>query len=397
MTRLRQRLSFAFLLTTLLGGVAGHRISNRLTEQLVAERTRIEQLTAEIALARTQLENTQRQLAAIERDTAVTRADIVALESSPPWLWSARVKLLKQLLDEMPAQKIPELALLTPLDWLHVARTAELDTANRIRTAFAALRTLARRNLVKPLQEALRAFAAASSGELPADIRQLAPYLPLPATPTMLERYTMLRTGRLEASDDYLVAEKPGFDAVLKVGLKRHGITTSSDLQDAPGSTDTEKAERVFGAFDPAFDAEIGTRLAPVVQEVGKLADAYTPLLADAFGEEVGVVFKAAGRRFLAERPNEKLTNLAQLYPYFPDPEKFLAVIRPAFAQLEYFALHGKPPADPAALQPFLARPFDPATALRPIRISFEGEKMTWSYSVTTEEVAVDVSTSSAP
>ncbi len=56
----------------------------------------------------------------------------------------ARVNELKQMLNQKPELKIPELQFLTPQDWLNVAATARLDTDNGARQALSRLRSAAK-------------------------------------------------------------------------------------------------------------------------------------------------------------------------------------------------------------------------------------------------------------
>ena len=65
-------------------------------------------------------------------------------------------------------------------------------------------------------------------------------------------------------------------------------------------------------------------------------------------------------------------------------PPTCIAALRPAFAQLAYIRDHaGQPPSDPAALQPYLSRPFDAAMALREMKLKWDGEHLTMSYNWT--------------
>ncbi|MBC7368760.1 MAG: hypothetical protein H7343_18450 [Undibacterium sp.] len=132
------------------------------------------------------------------------------------------------MLKEVPDEKIPELALLAPRDWIEVARAllqgpdgaidkiplfalmrtyaSGHDIHNPVYAALADLRVKARQKFAPALQAALRRFLATAHGELPADIMQLTPFLEPPSGRTMLARYEMKRTGKAGADDEKTVA-----------------------------------------------------------------------------------------------------------------------------------------------------------------------------------------------
>lgn len=366
----------AFLL---LGGGAGlvtHRAVVKQREELVLRRASLSRLEDDIRLARDQLAAEQREFAQLERETAHALAAAAAREAAPAHLWASRVLLMRQLLEEMPAHRLPELHLLTLLDWIQVARNAELDTANRIRTAFIALRSLARRRFSEVLRPALRAFVAASGGELPADIRQLAPYLALPADVAILERYEMIRSGKAGAEDEYVIREKPGSDAVLYVALEAVSIDGNSAVQTPSPESFADAAERVSGLFDGIFDEKaaekINDTLLPFIGILPVIVEKYSPQLTAAFGAEPDEVFKAATLRFRAANSDVNPTHLGQLLPHFPDPQKFLAIARQGFAELDYLLTHKTPAPDATALAPFLKKPFNAEAALRSVEIKTE-------------------------
>jgi hypothetical protein len=59
------------------------------------------------------------------------------------------------------------------------------------------------------LQQALRSYTDANSGQLPQDLSQLKPYFPKPVDDAVLQRYKLLQSGPLNAvpGDQYLVAD----------------------------------------------------------------------------------------------------------------------------------------------------------------------------------------------
>jgi hypothetical protein len=94
----------------------------------------------------------------------------------------------------------------------------------------------------------------------------------------------------------------------------------------------------------------------------------------DAFGEAM----KTATKSYLAHRPGETPSHLGQILPYLPNSEKFIAAIRPAFAQMDYLRENaGRPPASPAELRPYLARTFVAAEALSIVKLTWDGTRLT--------------------
>jgi RNA polymerase sigma factor (sigma-70 family) len=125
----------------------------------------------------------------------------------------ARVNKLKQMLNQKPELKIPELQFLTPQDWLNVAAAARLDTDNGARQALSRLRSAAKLAFSPILQGALFQYVQASGGQLPTEISQLKPFFQPPVDDALLDRYQLLRTGNardLPASESPIIAESVG-------------------------------------------------------------------------------------------------------------------------------------------------------------------------------------------
>lgn len=125
-----------------------------------------------------------------------------------PWL--GRLKRLQQSFDDHPDQRIPEMALLSNLDWLALARQlgdgeSELD----FRKLRAAVRAAATERFTGLLREALRQYTAATNGMLPADVSQLAPYIHVPIEPTAFQRYEMTATGKVPRNGHVLTERAP--------------------------------------------------------------------------------------------------------------------------------------------------------------------------------------------
>lgn len=109
--------------------------------------------------------------------------------------WAARVRALKQLLDQSPGKKIPELALLKDSDWLQVAKEADLKTQIGTRRAFNDLRTRAKQAFGRELQQAFQRYAAANNDQMPSALAELRPYFDSAVSDDILQRYSYDKSG----------------------------------------------------------------------------------------------------------------------------------------------------------------------------------------------------------
>jgi hypothetical protein len=137
--------------------------------------------------------------------------------------WLARVNELKQKLEAMSEQKIPELELLGERDWLNVARDVDLKDDMSVRRAFTELRKVAKDKFAPLLSAALRKYARANHDQLPADISALLPYFASPINPEILGRYEFVQTGSLNWDEPAIVETSPAdaqMDIVFKIGAK---------------------------------------------------------------------------------------------------------------------------------------------------------------------------------
>jgi hypothetical protein len=111
--------------------------------------------------------------------------------------WLANRDQLKSLLDARPQLRIPEMALLKPDAWFSAAAGAELKSDEGIRSALARLRNSAESILLGKISFALRNYTQAHDGTLPDHLSQLLPLFDPPLEPSWLDRYEMLRSGKL--------------------------------------------------------------------------------------------------------------------------------------------------------------------------------------------------------
>jgi RNA polymerase sigma factor (sigma-70 family) len=168
----------------------------------------------------TRLRQDSQELASL-KVTSSSASDPVALEMNS---WLARVKELKQKLDDKPDQKIPELQFLKARDWLLVALDARLDTDAGTRRAFARLRTSAKQAFAPTLRKALNSYVQSNAGQLPGDISDLKPYFAPQLDDVLLSRYQIVKPDDSgNSSQDQPVTEKAAvdkeFDSLMSIGL----------------------------------------------------------------------------------------------------------------------------------------------------------------------------------
>jgi RNA polymerase sigma factor (sigma-70 family) len=150
---------------------------------------------------------------------------------------AARVKQMKQWLEQNPNEKIPELQYLTAQEWLRGANyTADLKTDDDFDRALSQLRRDAKRTFANSIGEALANYIAGNNGQLPGEISQLGSYFNPPVDGTILQRYQLLQTGNLSAipNNGQLIAEKAPVDdqydtlfTITATGYSYQGTGTS--------------------------------------------------------------------------------------------------------------------------------------------------------------------------
>jgi RNA polymerase sigma factor (sigma-70 family) len=150
---------------------------------------------------------------------------------------AAKVKRLKQWLDQNPNENIPELKYLTAQDWLRGANySGDLKTDDDLDRALSQLRRDAKRTFAYSIGEALANYIAGNNGQLPGDISQLESYFNPPIDGTILQRYQILQTRNLSdiPNNEPLIAEKAPvddqYDTLFKIsatGFSYQGTGTS--------------------------------------------------------------------------------------------------------------------------------------------------------------------------
>ncbi|HVU08131.1 MAG TPA: sigma-70 family RNA polymerase sigma factor [Verrucomicrobiae bacterium] len=179
---------------------------NEATNQLaalLAENAQLKSNSNENELLKLRGEVTQLRTANLQKETDPTESAAKVLV--------ATVNQLKQRLEQMPWQKIPELQFLTTQDWLREASlVGDLNTDDDFDRALAELRSSAKQRFAYSMGAALDDYIAANNGQLPNDISDLKSYFNPPVDDAMLQRYQLLQTGNLNdlSTSDSLIKEK---------------------------------------------------------------------------------------------------------------------------------------------------------------------------------------------
>jgi hypothetical protein len=223
-------------------------------QRLQAENARVTALAQNLQTQNSQLRQQLTELPSLRAEVAALRAASPAKTSpasaaDPEFQAFVEVRSqaqrIQQELEQRPQQKIPELALLSDVDWLTVVKEAKFDSEIDIRKIFRHLRSLSKEHL--PLAAALDSFSKAEGAANLTDISQLKPFLQAALAPrtlpeesldAILSRYSLIRTGDIAkiAHDEYIVAEKAPtdkeYDSRAKFGRGRTTVMHTGLNQD---------------------------------------------------------------------------------------------------------------------------------------------------------------------
>jgi RNA polymerase sigma factor (sigma-70 family) len=149
---------------------------------------------------------------------------------------AAKVKLLKQLLEQRPEKKIPELEFVTEKVWADVSWNADLDTEDGIRMALSNLRGEAENIFLNEMMKAaIKKYLTANNDLLPANLFELKPYFDAPVTDAMLGRYALLQTGKPDRTADlvklavYADEDYDSFHVITVNGASGGGFNRNQD------------------------------------------------------------------------------------------------------------------------------------------------------------------------
>jgi RNA polymerase sigma factor (sigma-70 family) len=171
------------------------------------------------------LRNALKELAL--RDAATTSGatnanDQIELEAKA---LSAKAHLLKQLFEQMPERKIPELKYWGDQSLLIMANGADLETDAGISRAMSDRRQEAKELFATLLTSGLDSYTRANAGQLPPDTSQLKPYV-TGVDDVILQRYQMIKTGNVSnlQSGEKVIAEKAAvdehYDTLFQFGIR---------------------------------------------------------------------------------------------------------------------------------------------------------------------------------
>lgn len=327
MTTIKKSLIAATLVVVAGTGVyQAHRVSDlqRLLQTLQEERASLHErlqrsererdgIATDLAAARIQIAKS----GAIPADLLKLRAEVTRLRGDSQALaqrtatepnnpmgataqsWLSRVDQLKKRAERMPDKRIPELELLTEKEWLDAVKEAkQLKTDADFRQALHKARNSAKNLFGDLARSALTKYAQANGGLLPADWWQLQPYFQNPVDESILQRYALLQTGRLNdvPPDGFVFAEKAApvddeYDSFYEFrmnGTRSSSINpTSNAIEDAAirfaeahngllPSNPSELAPYFKQSIDPFVVQKILDRIPPGVTTLDQLKSAGT-------------------------------------------------------------------------------------------------------------------------
>jgi hypothetical protein len=246
------------------------------------------------------------ELPGLRAEVARMRKDLKELAANPPagsdpflqkaLKWKANESRLRQIFEERPDQRIPEMAKLSDGEWLDLAKGANLETEEGVRHALSDMRKYARNMFIDKVSDALRRYVAENNGRLPGDVMQLKPFFDSPVADDVLGEYRMRYTGRVEdvpradwAMTDRVVDGE--LDTQWGVGPGSYGI-----LPQAP-----ERIQALMSQLDPAIKAFSAANNGRNPAGLGELKPYLTPTAREAFEQldrlGVGVGFSGTAAR----------------------------------------------------------------------------------------------------
>jgi hypothetical protein len=203
-------------------------------EPLKRENARLTAMVAESSRAR----DRSNEVFKLRDEVTRLRAETRGRSDDPlnPMLKSLgeRAAKLKEGIGGMGDKTIPELQFLRERDWLDVvADFDKLETDEDYRKALRALRDKGKGLAGDKFRGALKKFAEANDGALPASLDELTAYFDEPMDPAVVARYQLTRSGRLaEVGNEHnlIVETAPAvdeeYDSRFKFGV--NGTTSST-------------------------------------------------------------------------------------------------------------------------------------------------------------------------
>jgi len=263
-------------------------------EPLKRENARLTAMAAESSRAR----DRSNEVFKLRDEVTRLRAETRGRNDDPlnPMLKSLgeRAAKLKEGIGGMADKTIPELQFLRERDWLDVvADFDKLETDEDYRKALRALRDKGKGLAGDKFRGALKKFAEANDGALPASLEELTPYFDEPMDPAVVARYQLTRSGRL-----------------AEVGNEHNLIVETASAVD----------EEYDSRFKFGVNGTTSSTYSPIGEKLQKAAMAYAEANSGRLPRDPGEVSRflsepidpARVQRFLASIPPE-ITNVDQL------------------------------------------------------------------------------------
>ncbi len=124
-----------------------------------------------------------------------------------------RVRWMQKLFKQRPELQIPEMALLTDMDWLSASRFADLSTEEGLRKALGQVRTEAKHRFCDKISPALNAYAKVNGTARPASMLALAPYFKGGIDPALLQRWEIGSASPMVVGAIFQIQESRPVDA----------------------------------------------------------------------------------------------------------------------------------------------------------------------------------------
>jgi RNA polymerase sigma factor (sigma-70 family) len=212
-------------------------------------------LRAEVA----KLRDGARELARLKSVAASSANDPTASELNS---WLSRVKKLRDRVDQMPNQRIPEFQFLTDQDWLDAVKSSkQLETDADFAQALSALRSAARSEFASSLKDAISSYSQANNGQLPSDFSQLKPYFASSVDDSVLQGYQFSQAGTVASKPAESLIDQNGDFYSTRMQVTMNSVSMSTEGEDA-----LHQAIQAFLAANNGQSLTDPSQLLPYVQ-----------------------------------------------------------------------------------------------------------------------------------
>jgi len=202
----------------LSNSVARLKSSHSLTDAEVIELMKLRAEVGQLRQAVQQIEPLRRQIRRIRQglqqmEEWAAGINLTALLADEMEMRRARVAQLKQWLEEVPSEQIPELQFLSEFNWIGAVENLSV-TDDEYRQTMSRLRYEGEIAFSKMAFQALQQYAQANHGQFPAGLSQLRPFFESPIDDATLERYEIVPAKSLnfevnvEAPEDWVITQK---------------------------------------------------------------------------------------------------------------------------------------------------------------------------------------------